>query len=351
MAKKDSKKGAKSKGDAAKKEEQSADDIIDELEEDVAADAEAAEADEDSEEGADEVASDEDSDADGSDADDADDDEELAADSDDEDDSERTVADGGRASVARAYAAQGRRRHFIPWPVDPDHKSVTDMLMGAGGDPDVDISAPDDPMMKKTATVNIAMFVVLLAGIIGFGVAFNTIASAEAIEAKRREAREQEEKHLAEQMKLQKKYGMLRIETEPPQATVIKNGEKIVVKDEETGEELVGMSPMNIMDLDIGETHTILLEKEGYESFEFSIAEHVWTKDVATGEYKLIKQISLVPKNCEYWFLYDSKRKKEMKFEDQGSCLTYHDEQKAKQVTVTECNCKIPPEGVVPEKK
>lgn len=343
MAKKDSKKGAKSKGDAAKKEEQSADDIIDELEEDVAADAEAAE---DSEEGAEGVAS---SDEGSDDADgDAEDDEGLAAGSEDE--SERTVADGGRASISRAHATMGRR-HFIPWPVDPDHKSVTDMLMGAGGDPDVDISAADDPMMKKTATLNIAMFVVLLAGVIGFGVAFNTIASAEAIEAKRREAREEEEKHLAEQMKLQKKYGMLRIETEPPQATVIKNGEKIVVKDEETGEELVGMSPMNIMDLDIGETHTILLEKEGYESFEFSVAEHVWTKDVATGEYKLIKQISLVPKNCEYWFLYDSKRKKEMKFEDQGSCLTYHDEQKAKQVTVTECNCKIPPEGVVPEKK
>ena len=38
-----------------------------------------------------------------------------------------------------------------------------------------------------------------------------------------------------------------------------------------------------------------------------------------------------------------------MQFKEKGECLTYHDQAVSQQASVTECTCKIPPEGVVPE--
>ena len=91
------------------------------------------------------------------------------------------------------------------------------------------------------------------------------------------------------------------------------------------------------------------VEKDGYEPFEFAVAEHLWTKDPTSGEYKFFKMIELTPINCEYWFLYDAKKRREMQFKEKGECLTYHDQAVSQQASVTECTCKIPPEGVVPE--
>jgi hypothetical protein len=118
------------------------------------------------------------------------------------------------------------------------------------------------------------------------------------------------------------------------------------------------MTPINMMDLDIAVPVRIKIEKAGYESYEFAVAEHLWTKDATTSEYKFFKMVELTPINCEYWFLYNAKKRREMKYENpekgqpagpvqKAECLHAYQKAIDEQVPVTECTCKIPPEGMM----
>lgn len=251
------------------------------------------------------------------------------------DDAERTVEDRGATKEPKA---------FVGWPVDRDHGSARDLLLNRGKE-NVDLA---DEGAGGGRAINLVLLVLLLATA-GVGVwQFRAVSSPEALAAKRAEREEAEQRHLEEQLAKQKKYGVLRIESEPAQAEVFKDGQKIVTTNAETGEEIVGMTPINMMDMDIAQTYKIRLEKVGYEPFEFAVAEHLWTKDTTSGEYKFFKMVEMTPIFCEYWFLYDAKQKRELKFDDKTKCLEHYDDAVAKQVSVTECTCKLPPEGAVP---
>ncbi|MEZ4436154.1 MAG: hypothetical protein R3F65_27470 [bacterium] len=292
------------------------------------------------------------------------------------------------------------------WPVEDDHGSVTRMLTQAA-DREVDLAEVADEANRTSGsnTLNLILLLLIIAAT-GVGIwQLRRVSSPETLAAKAAEREALEQQHLSEQLAKQKKYGVLRIESEPPQAVVIKDGEKLVAEvaaavapppaegatppaagaegtaagtppatpaaggekpatppaagaegaagAPAAGEakQLVGMTPMNIMNLDISQQYTIRLEKEGYEPFEFSVAEHLWVKDPTTSEYKFFKAVEMTPINCEYYFLYDAKKRREVQFKDKADCLTHYDEAVNQQVSVTECVCKIPPEGIGGEKK
>lgn len=246
----------------------------------------------------------------------------------------------------KAEELHGVAAEFYAWPVDPDHGSARDFLLGKGAKKVVD----DDVEIGGGSGLNLVLLVLLI-GVAVAGVwQFRRVSSQEALDAKRMAREAMEQAHLEEQLAKQKKYGILRVETTPPQAIVFKDGEKIVTKNA-AGEELVGKSPMNMMDLDISQAFKIKVQLDGYDEFEFGVAPHLWTKDTATGEYKFIKMIELTPNVCEYWFLYDAKKRREQKFDEKAKCLEYFDEATGKQQAVTECTCKIPPEGWTPPEK
>lgn len=245
------------------------------------------------------------------------------------------------AEELHGYAAE-----FVAWPCEPDHGSARDVLLGKGATEVRD----DDVEMGKGSGLNLFLLALLL-GVAGVGIwKFREVSSQEALDAKRMAREAMEQAHLEEQLAKQKKYGILRVETNPPQAIVFKDGEKIVTKNA-AGEELVGKTPMNMMDLDVSQAFKVKVQLDGYDEFEFGVAPHLWTKDTATGEYKFIKMIDLTPNVCEYWFLYDAKKRREEKFEDKAKCLEYFDDATGKQQAVTECTCKIPPEGWTPPEK
>ena len=107
------------------------------------------------------------------------------------------------------------------------------------------------------------------------------------------------------------------------------------------------LSRLPLHSVDIGQPYKFKVSKEGYEPFEFAVAEHLWTKDA--GEYKFIKMIELIPINCEYWFLYDAKKRREVQFEQKLGCMDHYKQSVASQISVTECACKLPPPSANPE--
>ena len=247
-----------------------------------------------------------------------------------------------------AASARGAPREFRPWPTERDHGSARDVLLGKGARKVADLG--DDDFKTGKSGMNLVLLILLIA-VAGVGIwQFRRVSSQEALDNKRMAREAMEQAHLEEQLAKQKKYGILRVETNPAQAVVFKDGEKIVTKNA-AGEELVGKSPMNMMDLDIAQTFKIKVELEGYDPFDFVVAPHLWTKDVGSGEYKFIKMIDLTPNVCEYWFLYDAKARKELKFDEKVACMEHFDGATAKGTSVTECTCKIPPEGWTPPEK
>ncbi|MCA9545862.1 MAG: hypothetical protein KC613_15770 [Myxococcales bacterium] len=244
---------------------------------------------------------------------------------------------------------------FLAWPVDKDHDSAASFLRGDGaGDPSKVVLEEEDEARGKGGALNFILMILIIAAGVGGVIYFRSVSSPEALAAKKAEREAIEQAHLEEQLAKQKKYGVLRIESNPAQATVFKDGEKIVSKSEATGEEVIGKTPMNLMDLDISVPVKIRLEAEGYAPYDFAVAEHLWTKDAATGEYKYFTLVEMTPNVCEYWFLYDAKKKRELQFPDdeketgKSKCTTYYDEAAKGGTAVTECTCKIPPEGWEP---
>lgn len=259
------------------------------------------------------------------------------------------------AAPVRAEGGEDHwRQLFNAWPVDPDHESATEVLRNNPTVSDVDLEDAAAGQGGNTF-LNLALLVLIL-GAGGVGAwQLRAVSSAEALEAKRIERERVEQEHLQEQLAKQKKYGVLRVESNPPQADVFRNGEKIVSVNEATGEQIVGRTPINMMNVEIAGVYQIRVEKEGYEPFEFNVAEHLWTKDSASGDYKFFKMVELTPNTCEYWFLYDAKKKRELRFEDQldpktkevveagkGKCQEHYDSAVAGGVSVTECTCKLP---------
>lgn len=278
----------------------------------------------------------------------------------DEAEAEATVVDDEAPGEIHGRAARAKAE-FAAWPCEPDHGSARDLLQKEGAS--VDLSAEYEAAGGKA--VNMVLLLLLIAvGGAGFWY-FNQVSSPEALAAKRAEKEEAEKLHLEEQLAKQKKYGVLRIESTPEQADIInasdvdlelggfvcKPNEKCVVKSEETGEDIVVRSPANLLNMDIGKVYKLRLEKDGYEPFEFAVAEHLWTKDT-TGEFKFFKAVELTPTACEYWFLYDAKKKRELKFDERTQCLEHYDDAVSNQVSVTECTCKLLPEGAAkPDEK
>lgn len=227
-----------------------------------------------------------------------------------------------------------------------DNRVITDMLTGVGAHDNVDLSDIDVPGAKPG--LNLLLIVALLAtGGVGFW-KFREVSSAETMNAKHQARIDAEATHMAEQLAKQKKWGTLRIESNPPQAAVFKNDAKMMAGGiDVTGAKVERevLTPVNMNNLNIAEPLKFRVEKNGYETYEFSVAEHLWTKDAATGEYKFFKMVELAPSACEYWYLYDAKKKRELQFPEKAECAVHYDEATAGNVSVTECTCKQPPEG------
>lgn len=260
------------------------------------------------------------------------------------------------AAAADEAKAGDKADERVWWPVDKDHRSSIKLLTGEDASQDIDLS--EDPDLRPPSAMNMVLLILILA-VAGVGIwQFYTLSSAEALAAKRQEREEIERKHSEEQLAKQKKYGIIRIETSPGQADVFRDGVKMVTTKPDTGEEIVVQTPTNMLNMEVAIEYKFKVEKPGYEPFEFGVAEHLWTKDSASGEYKFIKMVELTPNICEYWFLYDAKRRREVKFEDgkkegeptgKDTCQTYYDEAVTAGTSVTECVCKLPPEGLNPE--
>ena len=282
-------------------------------------------------------------------------------------DSEAAAEDAPASQPAKSSPAETDVAAL--WPVEKDHGSVTRMLTRETDH--VDLESDE---VAKGGMFNAILVLLIIAAAAGGIFQLRIVSSAEALEAKRLERQAKEEAFLKEQLAKQKKYGVLRIESNPSQATVVKDGEAIQVAVTPTAAAAVpagapgaepgkaaadskapaakaapaapapaapapgaataaaggkggvkaGMTPMNIMNLDIAQVYKFRVEKVGYEPFEFSLAEHLWTKDPTTNEYKFFKSIEPTPINCEYWFLYDAKQRREVRF--QGKCTEAREE-------------------------
>ena len=302
----------------------------------------------------------------------ASDDDEAAEVEASEDESEQTVADdripihpdGEDAAEAAedepdpvvpdaAEGVAGEARmpgEFEAWPCDPEHRSAAGVLLGEGGTQDVDLTLDDDIAPK--GGLNLMLIAALL--IIGGGGAwqFARVSSQETLDAKRAERMAIEQAHAAEQLAKQKKYGTLRIESSPAQAKVSKlqsvqggapQWVPMTVKNEATGQAVEVLTPVNMNNMDISEKMQFRLEKDGYEQTEFAVAEHLWMKDQATSEYKFLKNEELTPMACEFFFLYDMKKKREVKFDTKEECDAHQREALSSKGAVTDCTCKEMP--------
>ncbi len=232
---------------------------------------------------------------------------------------------------------------------DAAHMSMTDLLMEGGGEFKGSVAEEmlrnEDPGLRHRGHVNLVLLLLVVGVVGGAGFYLGKIASHEERQKRIEERLEKERAHREEQIAKMKRYGNLRIETNPPGATVAKDGEKIMIKDEATGQMIPGLTPMTVNNLDIALTYKFEIQKDGYEAFQFSVAEHVWTKDQGNDDYAMRRDVDLVPNACEYWFLYDGGLKKEMRFPDQAACGAHHDGAAKKGSAVTECTCKM---GAIP---
>ncbi|MEE2789607.1 MAG: hypothetical protein VX589_19870 [Myxococcota bacterium] len=339
-----------------------------------------------------------------------------ATDSADSAPSEDDVLPEEGEGLPKTTESQAAADVFQAWPVEKDHGSARRMLLADAERTDISVKR------QGGGLVNFAL-AILIVGATGAGIwQLTIVSSAEALEAKRQEREAVEKAHMEEMLKKQKKYGVLRIESVPDQAIVVKDDEKIMVAKAQPaaptdaanpapaaadgtaaegaapaaepaptgggGQSRAGTTPMNLMNMDIQQVYKFKVEKPGYESYEFNVAEHLWTKDNSSGEYKYYKKIELNPINCEYWFLYDARQRRELKFMDpteaeieklkkaaakakkkakgkktaqaaapleipsaKSDCQKHYDNAIARQISVTECTCKIPEEQPGGEKK
>lgn len=91
-----------------------------------------------------------------------------------------------------------------------------------------------------------------------------------------------------------KKYGVLRIESNPPGALVFKGGKKLTTRNEK-GKDIGAITPVNILDIEISQTFEIRLELKGHQPAVFAVAPQHWIPVEGEDFYKLIKVVDLVP--------------------------------------------------------
>ncbi|MBU0553856.1 hypothetical protein KKF91_09625 [Myxococcota bacterium] len=266
------------------------------------------------------------------------------------DDDDEAVGDGAPPRFTK--------KPFIPWPVEPDHSSAKQMLM-QGEEVDLNEVLEDQKLEAGSNGMN---FVLLLLVLITSGAGIfqlRNVSNPDILEAKRAAAAEEEQAHIEEQLKLKKTYGTLNIDSIPQQAVIYKREKtsdqgaqpdfKPIESKKKTGETVRALTPLILKDMDVAKIYEFRLEAEGYLPYTFHVAKHIWTNE--GGDLKFIKQVDMTAMACEYWFLYDSEKKEEQKFDDKPKCNVYFDEAKAKSVTVTDCTCKELPEGVEPGEK
>ncbi len=261
--------------------------------------------------------------------------------------------EGAREPVIpeEAEKSSAEKQGFVPWPIAPQHASVREMLLEGE---EIDLDDIDDDFQNRGGFLNFFLLLLLL-GAAGGGVyQLHNVSAAEVLEAKRAAAAEKEQAALEEMLKHKKQYGVLRIETIPAKATVIKDGEAVkVMKKDESGQliKVTGTTPLQMQDVDVNQVYRIRLELDGYEPFDFAVAKHIWTSE--GGDFKFLKKVELTAEACEHWYLYDPQKKEEQKFPGKGECSKYHDEHQALGVSVTPCTCKaLPEEGAEqPEQK
>jgi hypothetical protein len=280
------------------------------------------------------------------------DDQDKAASKADEiiDDLARDVGAPADAASAPASAATARAGDKGRPAAGAHVETMSQMLMSQGAevDPNSMRAAVErfvDPAERKRGSTNLLLLVVIAVCFGGGWFALSKLASADAIKAKLAEKEQIEQRHREEMIAKMKKYGSIKVESNPPGAIVIqdKNPKKCLKKDAASGNELQCQTPLDIANLDIKELYEFRLELLGYEPFEFTVAEHLWAKAPGAEDYVFQKTVELVPSACEYWFTFDAKAKKEMKYTGETSkadCGTFVAEQAKKQNVVPPCTCK-----------
>ncbi len=280
-----------------------------------------------------------------------------------EDEAEQTVADDSPpehaaaeepvvpdAAEAGGSARKPMKGEFAAWPCDPDHKSAAGVLLGEGAAGEVDLSIDDD--VSGRGGVNFVLLVALVVVAIAGAWQFARVSSQETLDAKRAERAAIEQAHMEAQLAKQKKYGTLRIESSPAQAKVFQltsvgggapQWQQMTLTNEQTQQQVEVLTPVNLNNMDISQKLQFRLAKDGYEETEFAVAEHLWVKDQATSEYKFLKNEELSPMACEFFFLYDMKKKREVKFDTKEECDTHHNGALANKTPVTDCACKEMP--------
>ncbi len=238
--------------------------------------------------------------------------------------------------------------------------TVSDLLMGGGGELGDDDAAHKigrfvDPAVAKRGTLNLGLFVALIV-IVGVTGYFLAQQSSEEVRSERRRLRiEAEEKHMSEQLLKLKKFGNIHIESVPPGAIVVQDEDpkKCMQKKPVEGVEvdMQCVTPLDIQNLDIKPTYKFTVMKPGFENFEITVAEHVWSKKPGAEDFETSWNVELVANACEYWFVYDMKAKAEKKFAGETSladCKKHKDDAAKTGSIVTECACKPLPPGVLP---
>ncbi len=237
-------------------------------------------------------------------------------------------------------------------------------LLKPHGGAEVDLSSVARSSGKTHGVLNFFLILLML-GVGGAGFYyFYTISNQEALDLRRARLEERRLTQLEEQMAKQKRYGIMRIESDPPQALIYKNGKPIVapkpgapecVDDASCSDGMMcdleskhcgdpAKTPTNISDVNIVQIDKYELKLAGYEDFDFHVSEHLWTKDSAAGDYRLLKVIDMNELPCEYWFIFDSAKGEEQKYETRRDCDKAHKAAETEHLSVTECTCKALPE-------
>lgn len=255
------------------------------------------------------------------------------------------ATDGEAGSKPAARGKPGADAHV---------ETMSQMFMSAGGEMKEDMAVLMerfvDPAARSRGAKNFILFALLTAAVGGGFYMLSKLSSEDAREERRLKKLALEEAHMKEQLAKLKRFGNLRIETNPPGAVIIqdKDPNKCVKPNAATGTTEPCLTPLDISNLDVSQTYEFDIAMPNYESYNFKVAEHLWTKQQGAEDYSFFTQIDLIPNACEYWFTYDGKLKKEVQFKGetgQPDCKKYKDEATKKGTTVTDCTCKVLPPG------
>ena len=256
--------------------------------------------------------------------------------------------DGGTSKSAGKAENRGKPG------ADAHLNTMSQMLMDQGGEQREDMGILlekfADPTARARGAANLAVFLLLAAAVGGGFFFLQKLSSADAREDRRQKKLAAEETHMAEQLAKLKRFGNVHIESNPPGAVVIQDNDPTKCMNENlaTHEKEPCLTPLDISNLDISQTYDFAIQMPNYAGVSFKVAEHLWAKQPGSDDFIYSQTIDLTPNACEYWFLYDGKLKKEVQFKGatgQPDCKKYKEEATKKASTVTDCTCKVLPPG------